>query len=185
MNSEIESTAMREAISPAAWPPIPSATRKSFASSATRNVSSLCCRCRPTWVSPTALRSILTSALLEKGKPLSALLALSELSERGLHLQIIRVPFEGLIEISLRLGREAGALADQPRILQINRIDRLALDRRLDGLHGLAGARRDADRGEGQVVEPFAVVGVMLNRHVEVLVRRAHVAFFERLDALR
>src|SRR4051794_32106035 len=114
---------------------MPSATRKSFASSETRKESSLCCRCRPTWVKPIALRSITgASALLEKGKPLSALLApLSELGQRGLHLDIVGVPLERFVQITLRLGHQPGAFADQPRILQIQRVDRLALQSALDG----------------------------------------------------
>src|SRR5436305_1749109 len=66
MNSLMESTAMREAISPAAWPPMPSATRKSFASSSTRNVSSLCWRCRPTSVRPYAFTSIPTQREIDR-----------------------------------------------------------------------------------------------------------------------
>src|SRR5436309_11618066 len=189
MNSEIESTAIFEAISPAACPPMPSATRNSFASSETRNESSLCCRCRPTWVRPIALRFITrASALLEKGKPLSALLALPfslpELGERGLYLDVVGIPLERLVQIALRLGAQAGAFADEARILQKNGVDRFALHGALDGLHRLARVRRNARRGQGEIVEPLGVGGVVLDRHVEILVGGAHVAVLVRLDAL-
>src|SRR6266850_8321785 len=89
------------------------------------------------------------SALLEKGKPLSALLALpsslAELGERGLHLDIVGVPLQRLIQITFCFGHETGAFADETCVLQIERVDRLALHGALDGLHGLASERRDAD----------------------------------------
>src|SRR6185436_2345639 len=117
MNSEMESTAMREAISPAAWPPIPSATRNRRASLSTRYESSLCCLCFPTCVSPNAFTSI-PSPLLEEGEPLSRLGApLTQLGESILDLCVLRVPLHGLFEVPLRLRAEPGAFEEQSGVL--------------------------------------------------------------------
>jgi hypothetical protein len=52
MNSPIVSTVILEATSPAAWPPIPSATMKSPSLTSEAKASSLCLRLRPTSVRP-------------------------------------------------------------------------------------------------------------------------------------
>src|ERR1700722_12962602 len=53
-NSEMVSVAMRDATSPARWPPMPSATTKRSYSLSTTNESSLCSRWSPTSLSPAA-----------------------------------------------------------------------------------------------------------------------------------
>src|SRR5512141_357841 len=117
MNSAIVSTAIRDAISPAAWPPIPSPTRNRRASSSTRKASSLCCRWRPTCVSPKALTSI-RSALLEKGiqQSLSPLFrfpsGLTQIGESRQNLHVLAIPLQRLLVIPYGLGGKAGAPAE-------------------------------------------------------------------------
>src|ERR1700735_3124846 len=53
-NSEMVSVAMRDATSPARWPPMPSATTKRSYSLSTTKESSLCSRWSPTSLSPAA-----------------------------------------------------------------------------------------------------------------------------------
>src|SRR6476469_8791895 len=128
MNSLIESTAMRDAISPAACPPIPSATRKSLAVLSTRKESSLCCRWRPTCVTPyafTSTRSVLPEETESLAGILRLTLSLPQLGQRILDVSVLAVPLQRLFEVALRLGRQTGSLADETRLLQILRIHRL------------------------------------------------------------
>src|SRR5471032_2610372 len=128
MNSEIASTAMRDAISPAACPPIPSATRNNRAVLSTRNESSLCCRCRPTCVTPYAFTS--TRSALPN-------LSLPQLGQSVLDLSVVTVPLQRLFEIALGFCRQTGLLADESSLFQILRVHRFLLHHGLDRLDGL------------------------------------------------
>src|SRR4051812_30295936 len=90
------------------------------------------------------------SILLEKGKALSSLLGLGtslpQLRERALNLHVGRIPLRGLVQVALGLGIEAGALADQARVLEKCTVDWLSLHGRFDGLDGLAHRGRDSER---------------------------------------
>src|SRR5207248_6935038 len=184
MNSEMESTAIREAISPAAWPPMPSATRNRRASLSTRYESSLCCRCLPTCVSPNAFTSI-PSPLLKKGEPFPCLGApLAQVGEGALDLAVLRIPLRCLFEISLRFGAKSSPFAEKSGIFQKCCVVRLALHGGFDRLDRLPRVSRDPRRGERQIMPCFCVLGVVLHRHVEVFVGGTDVSLFVGLDSL-
>ncbi len=108
---------------------------------------------------------------------------MAQLCQRGLYLDIGRIPLQRFIEIALGLGIESGPFADHACIFEVRGVDRLALHGRLDGLHGLAHHRGDAGRGEGEVVERLRILRIVLGGHVEVLVGGADVVFLPGLDA--
>src|SRR5260221_4766992 len=115
------------------------------------------------------------SALLrEEGEALRSVFRLTpakpQVRQGGLYLDVLRIPLQSLFEITLGLGRQSRALADQPRILPKRGVDPLTLQSRLAGLYRLPHARRDARCRQRQVVTGLGVVGIVLDGHVAVLV---------------
>ena len=112
MNSSIVSTAILAATSPAAWPPMPSATTKRPSEMSMTNESSLCFRFRPMSVNPNARKFIAIS-----GSSLRRAVG-ARLFETAPHLGRIRRPAHRF-EIALLGARPQTRLPeDQPGVLQ-------------------------------------------------------------------
>src|SRR5262245_29953994 len=109
MNSPIVSTVIRAATSPAAWPPMPSATMKRPSERSTAKASSLCFRLRPTSVSP--------KASIEGMLGLDGFLR-SNFVERAAHFAGRRIPPKRLLVRLLRFHEKAGLTKDRPGVLQ-------------------------------------------------------------------
>src|SRR5262245_4075556 len=126
MNSPIVSTVILAATSPAACPPIPSATTKKPSAGSNASASSLCLRFFPTSVRPNA--SIRAIPSLPPARPLHA-----DLFERFARVARGGVPADGLLVSLLRLEQQAGLPEDRSRVLQ---------ERSIVGLDGQRGFDR-------------------------------------------
>src|SRR5512142_1401142 len=154
MNSSIVSTAIFAATSPAAWPPIPSATTKSPSERSITNESSLCFRFRPMSVNPNARRFI-AIACSGLGRAVGA-----RLLETASHFRRIGRPPHRLEVTLLRPRPEARLAEDQPGVLQEAGVVRIDPDRLLDRGDGVPHPVREARRGEGEVMLDLRVLGI-------------------------
>src|SRR5450759_3815753 len=162
MNSSIVSTAILAATSPAAWPPIPSATTKSPSPMSMTNESSLWRRFRPTSVRPAARREkVIASSCTGRAMGLRLLEPMAQI--RG-----VRVPAHGLTVTFFRTRPKAGLAEDQAGILQELRVPGIELQGFLHGRDGEAQLLRKAQRRHRQVVVDLSVARILPDRHLEI-----------------
>src|SRR5215475_8164002 len=121
MNSPIVSTVILAATSPAAWPPIPSATTKKPSAGSKARASSLCLRFRPTSVKPNAsIRAMTPSA--------SSCTLHADFFERLARVAGGRIPADRLLVRLLGLQQQSGLPEDRAGVLQQRAVVRLDRD---------------------------------------------------------
>src|SRR5262245_39620248 len=125
MNSPIVSTVILAATSPAACPPMPSATTKKPSAGSNASASSLCLRFFPTSVRPNA--SIRAIPPLSSARPLHA-----DLFERLACVARGGIPADGFLVCLLRLEQQAGLPEDCSRVFQERAVVGLDRQRGLD-----------------------------------------------------
>src|SRR5450432_226354 len=159
MNSPIVSTVIFDATSPAACPPIPSATMKSPSSLSKARESSLCLRLRPTSVKPK------TSILARSSSFDGALCA--DVFERLPDFLRRRIPAHGFRKCLLGLDQKSRLAEHGPGVLQQADVLRLERDRGLESPHGNAEITR-ASGSEAEIVLGADVLRIAVHGQLKI-----------------